>query len=56
MSEKNRVENNKKKKNNKNTRFDDDQQIQHKATKEFKKRKTELNDEDSLKELENYEF
>lgn len=55
MSEKKRIDN-KKRKHNKNTQFDDEQQIRHKATKQFKKRKVELDDEDSLKELENYKL
>lgn len=53
MSDKSNIEN-KKKKNHKNNKFDEDKQIQYKATKQFKKRKIELDDEDSLKELENY--
>lgn len=56
MSDKNKIDYEKKKKINKKNRFDEDKQIQHKATKQFKKRKFELDDEDSLRELENYKL
>lgn len=54
MSENHKIDYDKKKKLDKKHKFDEDKQIQHKATKQFKKRKFELDDEDSLKELENY--
>ena len=55
MSDRNRIDINKKKIDKKYNIKDEEKQMKQKATKQFKHRKLELYDEDSLEELENYQ-
>lgn len=54
MSDRSRIDINNKKNDKKYLVKDEEKQMKQKANKQFKHRKLELYDEDSLEELENY--